>query len=106
MKSCSKIPQYNIYHPNHPDGNAHAGTAVIVKQTISHYELPKYAENFLQATPIQVKTLPYELTVTAVYSPPKYNPKKNHYDSISARWARDSWQEKTIIVKTLFGVLV
>jgi hypothetical protein len=69
-----------MYHTNHPDGTAHAGTAVIVKQTISHYELPKYEEDFLQTTSIRVKTLPYELTVTAVYSPPKYNLKRDHYE--------------------------
>jgi len=72
-KSYFKIPHYNIYYANHPDGTAHVGTAVIVKQTISHYELPKYKEDFLQATSFRVRTLPYELTVTAVHSPPKYN---------------------------------
>jgi len=39
MKSYFKIPHYNLYCTNHPDGTVHAGTAVIVKQTISHYEL-------------------------------------------------------------------
>ena len=38
MKSDFKIP-HNLYCTNHPDGTAHAGTAVIVKQTISPYEL-------------------------------------------------------------------
>jgi len=75
-KHCFKIPHNNMYCTNHPDGTAHAGTAVIIKQTISHYELPKY-EDFLQATSIRVRTLPYELTVSAVYSPPKYNLNKN-----------------------------
>jgi hypothetical protein len=68
-----------MYCTNHPDGIARAGTAVIVKQTISHYKLPKHEEDFLQATSIRVRTLPYELTVTAVYSPPKYNLKRDHY---------------------------
>ena len=79
-KSYFKIPHCNIYYTNHPVGTAHAGTAVIVKQTISHYELPAYEEDFLQATSIQVRTLPYELTVIALYSPPKYNLKKDHYE--------------------------
>ena len=78
-KSCIKIPQHNTYYTNHPDGNAHAVAAVIVKQTISHYELPKYEEDFFQATFLRVRTLPYKLTVTAVYSPPKYTLKKDHY---------------------------
>ena len=58
----------------------HAGTTVIVKQTVGHYELPKYEEDFLQATSIRVRTLPYQLTVTALYSPPKHNLKKDYYD--------------------------
>ena len=49
-----------------------------MKQTISHYELPKYEGDFLQATSIRVRTLPYELTVTALYSPSKYTLKKDH----------------------------
>ena len=49
-ESYFKIPQYNIYFTNHSDGNAHAGTAVIDKQTLSRYELPKYEEGFLQAS--------------------------------------------------------
>jgi exonuclease III len=79
-KSYFKIPHYNVYFTNHPNGAAHAGTALLVKQTISHYELPTYEEDFLQATSICVRTLPYELTVTAVYCPPKYNLKKDHYE--------------------------
>ena len=47
-----------MYYTKHPDGTAHAGTAVIVKQTISHYELPKYEEDFLHTTSIQVRSLP------------------------------------------------
>jgi hypothetical protein len=78
--SYFKTPHYKTYCTNHPDGTAYAGTAVIVKQTISHYELPKYEEDFLQATSIRVRTLPYELTVSAMYSPPKYNLKNDHYE--------------------------
>jgi len=73
------MPQYNTYYTNHPYGNAHADTAVLVKQTISHYEIPKYEEDLLQATFIRVRTLPYELTVIAVYSTPKNTLKKDHY---------------------------
>jgi len=33
-KSYFKIPHYNMYCTNHPDGTAHAGTAVIIKQSL------------------------------------------------------------------------
>jgi len=52
-----------------------------VKQTIQHYELSQYALDFLQATSICVRTFPFELTVTAVYSPPKYNLKKEQCET-------------------------
>ena len=78
-KSYFKIPYY-MYCTNHPDCTAHEGTAVIVTQTIRHYELSKYEENFLQTTSIRVINLPYVLTVTAMYSPPKYNLKRDHYE--------------------------
>lgn len=40
------IPSYSIYHTHHQD----AGTAIIIKNKISHYEQPKYDTNELQAT--------------------------------------------------------
>jgi len=78
-KSYFTMPHYNTYYTNHPYGNAYGGAAVLVKQTISHYKLPKYEEDFLQATSIRVRIMPHKLTVNAVYSPPKYNLKKDHY---------------------------
>ena len=75
---CS-IPQYNIYYTNHPDATAHAGTAIIIKQTISHYELPSYQRDYLQATSVNVTLLPFDLTISAVYCPPKHNNKAQHF---------------------------
>jgi len=75
---CS-IPQYNIYYTNHPDATAHAGTAVIIRQTISHYELPSFQQDYIQATSVNVTLLPYELTISAVYCPPKHNNKEQHF---------------------------
>lgn len=33
-----KIPRYNIYYANHPDGTAHAGSTIIIKNTFKHHE--------------------------------------------------------------------
>jgi exonuclease III len=54
-RSYFKIPHYNAYFTNHPDNTAHAGAGIIIKNTIQHYELPKFEENFPQATAIKVK---------------------------------------------------
>jgi exonuclease III len=51
-ESDIKIPNYRVYHTNHPDGTAHGGTAILIKHTVDHYQLQKYEENHLQATSI------------------------------------------------------
>jgi hypothetical protein len=68
-----KIPNYVTYNTNHPEGTAHGGTAILIKSIIHHYELPKYKKNLLQSTAIKVTTLPYDLTIAAVYCPPRHN---------------------------------
>jgi len=65
-KSYLKLPGYKIYHTNYPDNTAHAGTAILIKSTINHHQLHKYEKDYLQATSIRVKTLPYEINVSAI----------------------------------------
>lgn len=77
-RNYMKIPYYNIYHTEHPDGTAHGGTAIIIRSSIAHYELPKYEENYLQATTIQVCKLPAPITVSSVYCPPRHNITKDN----------------------------
>ncbi|PNF21360.1 hypothetical protein B7P43_G17732 [Cryptotermes secundus] len=47
-KSYIKIPNFNIYHTNHPDGTAHAGTPVIIRYNIKHYEKEGYKQNIFK----------------------------------------------------------
>ena len=104
-KTHFRIPQYNTYYTNHPDGTAHAGTAILVKQTIQHYELSQYAPDLLQATSICVRTFPFEMTVSAVYSPPNIISKRSNMKLSSAPWAQDSWPVEILIVSTQLGDL-
>jgi hypothetical protein len=78
-RSYFKIPHYNAYFTNHPDNTAHAGSGILAKNTISHYELPKFRKNFLQATTIEVKMKTYEIAVAAVYCPPRRNIKEENF---------------------------
>ena len=41
-KSYLKIPVYKFYHANHPDNTAHAGSAILIKSTLNHYQLHNY----------------------------------------------------------------
>jgi hypothetical protein len=60
---------------NHPDGTAQSGTAIIIKNSIKHYQLNIYSQDFLQATSVSVEDLVGLLTILAVYRPPKYTVK-------------------------------
>jgi len=48
-KNYFSTPRYKLYYTNHPDGTAHGGTAILIKETIKHYELLKYEEDSIQA---------------------------------------------------------
>jgi len=78
-KTYFYIPGYKLCHTNHPDGSAHGGTAIIVKDTIKFYELLKYEEQAIQATSIKVQGILHEITVAAVYCPPRHNIKKEQF---------------------------
>ena len=80
-KNYLSTPRYRLYYINHPDGTAHGGTAILIKETIEQYELLKYEEDSIQATPIKVKGFPYEITITAVYCPPRRNLKKEQFET-------------------------
>jgi hypothetical protein len=54
-RSYFNIPKYFTYSNNHPDNTAHGGTAILIKKTIDHCELPKYKSNHLQAAAIKVR---------------------------------------------------
>lgn len=79
-KTYFKIPNFTTYSSNHPDGTAHGGTAVLVKNTIQHYALPAYQKNLLQSSAIKAKTSLYEITIAAVYCPPRHAIKKEDFD--------------------------
>jgi len=49
-KNYFSIPRYKSYYTNHPDDTGHGDTAIIIKETIEHYELLKYEKDSIQAT--------------------------------------------------------
>jgi hypothetical protein len=57
------IPRYKLFYTNHPDGTAHGGTAIFIKETIENYELLKYEDDSIQATSIKVKGFPYDIII-------------------------------------------
>jgi exonuclease III len=67
-RSYFKKPHYTKYFTSHQDNTAHVGSGILIKNSISHYKLPKFGKNFLQATTIKLKVKTYEIAVAAVYS--------------------------------------
>ena len=67
------ITNYKIYSTYHPDESAHGGTAILIKSSLSHLEMPKYQTNENQATSIQVDDHCGKVIFSALYSPPKHN---------------------------------
>ncbi|CAH2106652.1 unnamed protein product [Euphydryas editha] len=66
------ISNYNIYTTNHPDGTAHGGTAVVIRSSIEHYELPQLKTEHIQATSVSVQDKNGNFNVSSVYCPPKH----------------------------------
>ena len=76
-----KIPNYSIYHCNHPDGTTHGGAAIIIRTTLQHYEVPAYQTDKTQATIIQIKAQPWSFNIAAMYSPPHHRIEVDDYDN-------------------------
>jgi hypothetical protein len=54
---------------------------VILLLYVSFVKIPKYEDNAIQATSIKVQGLLHEITVAAVYCPPRHNLKKEHFET-------------------------
>ena len=79
-RSYMKIPNYNIYHDTHPDETAHGGTAVIIRQNIKHHTRIVYKQDNIKATSISLEDSIGEITISAIYCPPKHNNKYDDFD--------------------------
>ena len=79
-KSYFQIPNYKTYHTMHPDGSAHGGSAVIIRNNIKHHETVPYRTDEIQATNVRVEDWSGPFTVSAVYSPPKHKLKMADYE--------------------------
>jgi hypothetical protein len=89
-KNYFRIPRYKLYYTNLPDGTAHGGTAILIKETIEHYKLLQYEEESIQATSIPVNGFPYAITISAVYCPPRHKPKTGPLRDFFKYWDQSS----------------
>jgi exonuclease III len=75
------IPGYDLCFTNHLDETAHRGTAILIKTTITYHEQLKHVEAEIQATSVCVKGPLHDITISAVYSPPRHNLKAEHFEA-------------------------
>jgi len=64
------IKDYKLYRTDHPDGTAHGGTSIFLKNSLSHFPLPSFSRNFLQATSVSVNFKGGPVTISSCYCPP------------------------------------
>jgi exonuclease III len=69
-RTVFKLPNYKVYHIPHPDDRAHGGAAIIIRNSISHYELLHHQTEKIQAVKVNIK--PWSLSLSAIYCPPRH----------------------------------
>ena len=89
-RSPLRVPGYVSHRTDHPDDSAHGGTAVLVRQQLSHHLLPSTCTNSLQSTSISLKSFPFAVSVSAVYCPPNHSLTESqflsHFQSLGPRF--------------------
>ncbi|XP_052743468.1 probable RNA-directed DNA polymerase from transposon BS isoform X1 [Bicyclus anynana] len=98
-KTHITLKNYTIYTTNHPTGNNHGGTAVIIKTSIKHYVLAEYRIEKIQATSIALQDNKFETVFAAVYCPPKHTitaqDYKDYFSTLSNRFiSGGDWNSK------------
>ena len=78
-RSYVKIPNYKLFHTNHPDNKAHGGAAVIIRETIKCIEINAYKTHNIQASTIQIEDQFGFLNISSCYCPTKFNNTSSHY---------------------------
>lgn len=79
-RSYFKIPGYTIYYTNHPDNKAHGGSAILIRSNIKHHLLGSYCKHHIQATNIVLSDWTSDITLSAIYCPPRYTIKEADFN--------------------------
>lgn len=98
------VPNYIVYNCNRPDDRAYGGSAIIIRRSICHHELPHFQTEKLQATVIQLNALPWSLVISAVYCSPRFSISPEEYTAFfntlgTKFFAGGDWNAKN----TIFG---
>jgi hypothetical protein len=72
VNSRLNILGYQVITSNHPDGTAHAGSAILIR-SIQFNRLHIYNKDYLQVCAISMTINHIPLSIAAAYSPPRHN---------------------------------
>jgi hypothetical protein len=74
---------------NHLDGTDKCHTAIIITNSIKHYQLNNYSQDIFQATGVLVEDSVGRLAISSLYLPPRHIIKQEDFEdfySILGRW--------------------
>lgn len=80
-KNYFNIPGFKFYHVMHPDGTAHGGSAILIRDNIKHLEGQHIRTKEIQATNVVIHDNAGHITISSLYSPPRHTIKREDYDS-------------------------
>lgn len=69
-KTNFNIPGYSLYKTDHPDGSAHAGSAILISTDIKHSELLGFQEPHTQATIFSIQIKNILIKIASIFCPP------------------------------------
>ena len=78
-KNYISIPNFKVYTTNHPSGTARGGTAIIIRNSISHSSNVEFKSEHIQSTSVSVKFSGEIITVASIYCPPRHSIKLEQY---------------------------
>lgn len=60
------VKGYKVYNTNHPNNKARGGSAVVVKESINHYEERPIQSDKIQLTAVGLQSMKQKLIVGAI----------------------------------------
>lgn len=80
-KTYFNIRGYDLIQANHPDGTAHAGSAVLIKSSIKFETVDSIISSSIQACGIKIKCNNNDVAIYAIYFPPRHTISLENYEN-------------------------
>ena len=71
VNTVFRIRGYRVYSTEHPSNKARGGTAILIRESITHFEMDKFPQDYMQATSVNITMGSYQLAISSIYCPPR-----------------------------------